>query len=64
VAQVIYGCPDPKAGAVRSRYALCEDPRLNHRVEVIGGVLADQCAEILQAFFAGLRDAREPSTIE
>jgi tRNA(adenine34) deaminase len=63
-ARVIYGCADPKAGAVRSRYALCEDPRLNHRVEVIGGVLAEACAELLQEFFAALRGSRKPSTIE
>ena len=38
---VVYGCEDPKAGAVRSLYALCEDPRLNHRIEITRGVLAD-----------------------
>ena len=64
VARVIYGCADPKAGAVRSRYALCEDPRLNHRVDVIGGVLAEACAELLPGFYAALRGSRKPSTIE
>ena len=49
--RVVYGCDDPKAGAVRSLYTLCDDPRLNHQVEVIGGVLADECAEVLREFF-------------
>jgi tRNA(adenine34) deaminase len=55
VDHVIYGCADPKAGAVRSFYALCEDPRLNHRVQVTRGVRAEACAELLKDFFAKLR---------
>jgi len=55
VDHLIYGCADPKAGAVRTLYALCEDPRLNHRVEVTRGVLAPECAEELRAFFGRLR---------
>jgi tRNA(adenine34) deaminase len=53
--RLVYGCDDPKAGAVRTFYQLCEDPRLNHRVEVFGGVLAEQCAEVLRAFFRSQR---------
>jgi tRNA(adenine34) deaminase len=49
--RLVYGCDDPKAGAVRTLYQLCEDPRLNHRVEVTAGVLADECAEVLREFF-------------
>lgn len=49
--RLVYGCDDPKAGAVRTLYSLCNDGRLNHRVEVQGGVLADECAELLRAFF-------------
>ena len=49
--RLIYGCPDPKAGAVRTLYRLCEDERLNHRVLVQDGVLADECATILREFF-------------
>jgi tRNA(adenine34) deaminase len=49
--RLIYGCPDPKAGAVRTLYRLCEDDRLNHRVLVQDGVLADECAAILREFF-------------
>src|SRR5512139_3146614 len=55
VARLVYGCTNPKAGAVATLYQLVTDPRLNHRVEVIGGVRADECAKTLQAFFAQLR---------
>ena len=47
----VSGCPDPKAGAVRTLYQLCNDGRLNHRVEVTPGVLAEDCAKILRSFF-------------
>jgi tRNA(adenine34) deaminase len=53
--KLIYGCPDPKAGAVRTLYRLCEDDRLNHRVVVEEGVLADECAELLRQFFRAQR---------
>jgi tRNA(adenine34) deaminase len=55
VPQLIYGCADPKAGAVRTLYELCEDGRLNHRVTVTPGVLAPQCAQLLQSFFRAQR---------
>jgi tRNA(adenine34) deaminase len=51
VPNLIYGCPDPKAGAVHTLYTLCEDPRLNHRVNVTPGILSEECAELLRAFF-------------
>jgi tRNA(adenine34) deaminase len=51
VPRVVYGCDDPKAGAVRTLYAVCDDVRLNHRAAVRAGVLADECAELLRAFF-------------
>ena len=51
VPRLVYGCADPKAGAVRTLYRLCEDDRLNHRVVVEEGVLADECAELLKNFF-------------
>jgi tRNA(adenine34) deaminase len=59
VSRLVYGCPNPKAGAVTSLYQLVSDVRLNHRVEVTSGVLAHECAEVLQQFFAELR--RGPS---
>jgi tRNA(adenine34) deaminase len=51
VARVVYGCEDPKAGALRSLYRIADDPRLNHRAEIIGGVLAEECAEQVRSFF-------------
>ena len=54
--RLVFGCLNPKAGAVRTLYTLCEDPRLNHRVEVVGGVLGDDCGARLRSFFATLRE--------
>jgi tRNA(adenine34) deaminase len=51
VKRLVYGAYDPKAGAVRSVMRVLDHPALNHRVEVLGGVLAGACAEILQEFF-------------
>ena len=55
VARLIYGCTNPKAGAIATLFQIATDARLNHRVEVVGGVLADECAAELQGFFAKLR---------
>jgi tRNA(adenine34) deaminase len=55
VPRLVYGCDDPKAGAVRTLYRICDDPRLNHRVDVTGGVLALDCAKLLQDFFKAQR---------
>jgi tRNA(adenine34) deaminase len=55
VDALVYGCDDPKAGAVRTLYSLCEDSRLNHRLQVTSGVLAEECAAVLREFFAVLR---------
>jgi tRNA(adenine34) deaminase len=55
VPRVVYGCPDPKAGAARTLYQLCDDPRLNHRATVTPGVMADECAALLRAFFQAQR---------
>jgi tRNA(adenine34) deaminase len=52
---VVYGCDDPKAGAVRTLFTLLEDKRLNHRCQVVSGVRADEAAELLRAFFHKLR---------
>ncbi|HEX4795547.1 MAG TPA: tRNA adenosine(34) deaminase TadA [Humisphaera sp.] len=51
IPRLAYGCDDPKAGAVRTLFQLCEDPRLNHRVIVEAGILADQCGQLLRVFF-------------
>ena len=55
VGRLVYGALDAKAGAVASVFDIVRDPRLNHRVEVTGGVLADESAEMLRSFFAGHR---------
>jgi tRNA(adenine34) deaminase len=52
---VVYGAADPKAGGVESLYHLLHDPRLNHQAEVIPGVLAGSCAELLSRFFQDKR---------
>ena len=49
--RLVYGCDDPKAGACKSLYNIVHDQRLNHRLEVTSGVLADQCSQQLQQFF-------------
>lgn len=51
IPRLVYGCDDPKAGAVRTLFQLCGDSRLNHRVDVRAGVLAEECGEVLRAFF-------------
>ena len=55
VARVVFGAADPKAGACGSLYNLCVDPRLNHEIDVVHGVQADACAELLTSFFASRR---------
>ncbi len=55
VKRLVYGCGNPKAGAVTTLFQLVTDPRLNHRVEVVPNVLAAECAAELQEFFAELR---------
>jgi len=49
--RLVYGCADPKTGACGSLYDIVRDERLNHRLEVTSGVLADDCARLLQEFF-------------
>jgi tRNA(adenine34) deaminase len=51
LARVVYGAPDPKAGAVESLYRLLDDARLNHRVPAVGGVLGEASAALLRRFF-------------
>lgn len=55
IARVVYGAKDPKGGALGSLYALNDDPRLNHKFEVSGGVLEKDCSEILKEFFKARR---------
>jgi tRNA(adenine34) deaminase len=55
VPRLVYGADDPKGGAVRTCFQILSDPRLNHQVEVTSGVLATDCAAVIQAFFAERR---------
>jgi tRNA(adenine34) deaminase len=55
VPRVVYGTADPKAGAAGSVLDVLAEPRLNHRPEVAGGLLADECAALLSDFFASRR---------
>jgi tRNA(adenine34) deaminase len=55
VARVVYGTPDPKGGAVGSLWDVVRDRRLNHRPEVVSGVLDEECGQQLQAWFARRR---------
>jgi len=55
VSRVVFGAWEPKTGAVGSLWDVVRDRRLNHRPEVRGGVLADECAELLDVFFRGQR---------
>ncbi len=58
VARLLYGARDPKAGAVDTLYNLCRDPRLNHRMQVIGGLLGSECGSLLTTFFRARRLAK------
>lgn len=55
VGRLVFGAYDPKAGAVASLWDVVRDPRLNHRVGVIGGIAEDECGQLLSDFFEGRR---------
>jgi tRNA(adenine34) deaminase len=57
VPRLVYGADEPRGGAVRSCFSVLSHPDLNHRVEVISGVLAEDCAAMIQSFFAARRQA-------
>jgi tRNA(adenine34) deaminase len=59
IARVVYGCADPKAGAVDTLFTIGQDLRLNHRFTVERGVLGDACSGVLRSFFAVLRARRK-----
>ena len=56
--RLVYGCDDPKAGACKSLYNIVQDERLNHRLEITSGVLAEECGVQLQNFFEKRREQR------
>ena len=59
IGRLVYGAPEPKAGAVQSAMHVLDDPSLNHRVEVVGEVLEPDCRVLIRAFFAGRRAGTE-----
>ena len=65
VDRCVYGAVDPKAGALGTLYDIASDERLNHRYDVVAGVLADESAALLRKFFTRLRmRGREPGPLE
>jgi tRNA(adenine34) deaminase len=58
IERLVYGARDPKAGAVDTLYDLCRDPRLNHRMQVIGGVDRIRSGQLLTRFFRARRQGR------
>jgi tRNA(adenine34) deaminase len=55
ISRLVYGCPDPKAGAIDTLFTIGRDPRLNHRFDVTAGILETPCADLLKTFFAHRR---------
>jgi tRNA(adenine34) deaminase len=55
VKRLIYGAPDERAGAVESRFRICDSDFLNHRIQIVAGVLEDECRELMQQFFQNRR---------
>lgn len=55
VKRLVFGAHDERFGAAESVFRLCDSPQLNHRIEVVSGVFADQCREVMQAFFLARR---------
>jgi tRNA(adenine34) deaminase len=63
IPRVVFGAADPKAGAARTLYCLLDDARLNHRADVVAGVLGERCGQVLSQFFAQKR-ARDRNGFE
>ena len=59
VARVIYGASEPKAGVVHSQQNIFKEPYFNHNVEVLSGVLAEECSAVMQAFFKRRREEKK-----
>jgi len=62
ISRLVYGAKDVKAGAAGSVLDVINHPRLNHKLEVVSGLLEDRCSGILQEFFQRKREKREPDT--
>ena len=64
IGRLVYGCPDPKGGALDSLYQLADDRRLNHRFPVRSGVFRDEAAALLQIFFRSLRNPKSDALVK
>jgi tRNA(adenine34) deaminase len=62
VAEVVFGAWDKRAGAAESLFRICDDPRLNHRLRVRGGLLEESCRALLQDFFKSRRRRKKPES--
>jgi tRNA(adenine34) deaminase len=60
VARLVFGAREPKFGAVESRFRLLKSDGLNHRMEIEGGILGEECSEALRVFFARKRSEKKP----
>ena len=59
VRRLVYGAPDERAGAVESRFKVCDTDFLNHRIEITAGVLEEECREVMQEFFRERRESKD-----
>ena len=57
IDRIVYACADPKGGGAGSVYNIADDPRLNHRVEIVKGVREEEAAQMLRTFFRDKRNA-------
>lgn len=64
VPKVVYGAPDPKGGTVHSLMHLLDEPRFNHRANVVSGILENECADLLRNFFKDLRQKKKRNKID
>jgi len=59
IDRLVFSCDDPKAGAIKSLYNIVQDKRLNHRLEITSGILAEECSAILTDFFGKKRNSAD-----
>ncbi|MBD1383483.1 tRNA adenosine(34) deaminase TadA [Metabacillus arenae] len=64
VKRVVYGAPDPKGGCAGTLMNLLQEERFNHQVEVVPGVLAEECGQLLSRFFKKIREAKRLSRLD
>lgn len=61
ISRLVYGAIDPKGGGVNSLYQITQDSRLNHQLTVVGGVMEEECSQILKDFFSAMRESKKQS---